>query len=485
MFLYNILKSGYYFYRYKKNPSDEMIDSIVTNLKNSGCVIVKFIQWILPRIEIMYDIDKYSIHHKHFQRLECLYDDCNVHSFTHTRKVYKDSFQKNIENDYEDISIVSSGSIGQVYKMKSKKDGIYYALKCIHPNCDFEINFFKYILRFLYFTPYLKDYIRKKTPINLTDFIDDFQEQTNLIKEANNCMRFYREYKDTNLVIIPEIIKVSSNCIIMTYEEGDNFEDLDIGVLQKYKIFLLLKLFIKHNHNSMLQLMHGDIHKGNWKVRINEKYPSIVVYDFGYCWDVSDSILENMAKIDRVFYSFELIDNKKNKGLLDDLSECLNYIIGGDQEENKLLIELHNEFNKLSDNELSNIDVSFLFSFAYKYCKKINLYIDKIILQILIVGNQIENNAQKYSESDTTIMGIEGERGIPINYLDDYTHTRELEQVSVWRTLIKHSGGEGQKLLNTVNIYSQIDNNIYYKKPEIEQKKIKSTIDFESLKQFL
>ena len=72
MFLYNILKSGYYFYRYKKNPSDEMIDSIVTNLKNSGCVIVKFIQWILPRIEIMYDIDKHSIHHKHFQRLEYL-----------------------------------------------------------------------------------------------------------------------------------------------------------------------------------------------------------------------------------------------------------------------------------------------------------------------------------------------------------------------------------------------------------------------------
>ena len=57
MFLYNYLKltswcGFYYFY-----PSDLVYDIILKNIQDCGCVVIKFTQWLLPRIETIYDID--------------------------------------------------------------------------------------------------------------------------------------------------------------------------------------------------------------------------------------------------------------------------------------------------------------------------------------------------------------------------------------------------------------------------------------------
>ena len=42
-------------------------------------------------------------------------------------------------------------------------------------------------------------------------------------------------------------------------------------------------------------LIHNDIHKANWKVRqIDENQYSIVVYDFGFCY-------QNVVKIEKLF----------------------------------------------------------------------------------------------------------------------------------------------------------------------------------------
>ena len=76
----------------------------------------------------------------------------------------------------------------------------------------------------------------------------------------------------------------------------------------RYKCITLLKLFIKNNeliHN----FIHGDIHKGNWKVRIVSGKPHIVIYDFGFCWRIPDKIIKHLFKIDMLFLE---IDDKNN-----------------------------------------------------------------------------------------------------------------------------------------------------------------------------
>ena len=53
--------------------------------------------------------------------------------------------------------------------------------------------------------------------------------------------------------------------MIMSYEEGISYEDLQCDDYQKYKIVLLLTSFTRNNQ-QIYNFHHGDLHKGNWKI---------------------------------------------------------------------------------------------------------------------------------------------------------------------------------------------------------------------------
>ena len=68
------------------------------------------------------------------------------------------------------------------------------------------------------------------------------------------------------------------------------FDNIETSEYAKYKVILLNKLFVKNNQHTH-RLMHGDLHKGNWKVRINGVDDiKIVIYDFGFCWRMPKNI---------------------------------------------------------------------------------------------------------------------------------------------------------------------------------------------------
>ena len=118
-------------------------------------------------------------------------------------------------------------------------------------------------------------------PIELKQFIKDFKEQCNLINEANNCMIFQEEYKSNKLIIIPDVMRKSEKILIMSYEEGKRLEDMDFSHYSWSKVLMALKLFIKSNECSF-RYFHGDLHKGNWKVRVEDNIAKLVIYDFGF-----------------------------------------------------------------------------------------------------------------------------------------------------------------------------------------------------------
>ena len=265
------------------------IDVLFTKINQCGAVCIKFSQWILPIIENYYLVDDKKP--EWFNHLEKIYDKCLTHSDEYTKKIYNSDYQEydGIEFDekYEIVEIIASGSIGQVYKIRDLVTKEIYAMKVVHPEVRTQINHFKTILKLISFLPCYKRLLRKYLPIDLTGFIDEFHIQTNMIQEANNMQRFYYYYKDCKKFIIPLAISFTRNILIMEYNEGIRLDDLDVTDFTKRKI---VSYFLLHGRNNeRINLVHGDVHKGNWCVKEIDGEYSIIIYDFGITFNFNYS----------------------------------------------------------------------------------------------------------------------------------------------------------------------------------------------------
>ena len=70
LFLFQYLKIGLWATIYYFNPNDITFDIIINNIKKSGPVLIKLIQWVLPKIESFYNLDKNEIQKKKLTKLE-------------------------------------------------------------------------------------------------------------------------------------------------------------------------------------------------------------------------------------------------------------------------------------------------------------------------------------------------------------------------------------------------------------------------------
>ena len=58
IFLFTYLKLALWTGIYSLKQNDIIFDIIVNNIKSSGPVLTKLIQWVLPKCEVFYEIDK-------------------------------------------------------------------------------------------------------------------------------------------------------------------------------------------------------------------------------------------------------------------------------------------------------------------------------------------------------------------------------------------------------------------------------------------
>ena len=281
---YNVYKL-YTLYSYNQSLDTDrgyiLIDTFKRNVEQSGSICIKFCQWLIPILDNIYikgDKKPYW-----FRSLETLYENCPIHSQGYSKRVYKHELGEDFDDDYIILDIIGSGSIGQVYKIQNKHTDKLFAYKIIHPDVKYQLTLFRTILRIMLYIPYIRHKLYTLVPVNYMQFITHFEEQINMIKESNNLLRMNYNYKDNSSVIIPQLIRCSKSCMIMSYEEGDIMDQLDISAYQKTKIISLLYGFVSTNQ-LFDDIMHNDIHKANWKVRkINEDRYVLVIYDFGYC----------------------------------------------------------------------------------------------------------------------------------------------------------------------------------------------------------
>ena len=404
-FLFNFSKLlSYSLYVKKKYDYYKKIDNkdlkIINKYINScGCIIIKCIQWLIPILE------KEEINNKVLNMLSNVYENNQYQDIKYTNKIYKYQFNKEINKEYDIIDTIGSGSIGQVYKIKCKKTENLYVMKVKHPNIESQIKLFRNIFKYIYNIKIFNKLFYKYFPFNLIDFLDDFYKQSDFINESNNILDFYYKYQDNPYIIIPKLTKTSENIIIMEYIDGICLDDLDINEYNKSKIIILLYLFIRNNL-LVLNNNHGDLHKYNWKVskdKLNNIY-KIIIYDFGYCFKLTNSEYYNISMLCELMVSYD--ENDKN---------------------DKKVYNYNNFLKFLYDNKSSNINVEYnnritepsvLLEQILKISKKNNIMIKRYkVLNTLLLMSLVDIYFQKYN-----INNNEDILSIKKRLLDSYSY---------------------------------------------------------------
>lgn len=270
------------------------------------------------------------------------------------------------------------------------------------------------------YIPFIRNRINSNFPFDIHEFINQFDKQSDFISESNHLLYFNEFYKDNQYIIIPRLIQASPTIMIMSYEEGESFDNLTLSDYHKYKLVTLFALFIRNNQH-ILNYNHGDLHKGNWKIKLCENNNhKIIIYDYGFCWRLSK---DKEEAIELITETFESSDRTSNKIDIINLSNILEYLIiyeGNNKEEFK---ETINTFisDRIKDFEMHTFSPIRLFKLTIEFCLQENILIDPILIQCVIIaiqGQVLLEEFGMYSTKDNEITSYKVYRE---RYLDFMT----------------------------------------------------------------
>jgi hypothetical protein len=154
------------------------------------------------------------------------------------------------------------------------------------------------------------------------------------------------------------------------------------------------------NNEIVHRFLHGDMHKGNWKIRINKSEIKLVVYDFGFCWrlpshisgEVGNNINNSFLKI---LLNYECLDkaNRMDDESIIDLFCDSSYLLLNKYCDKDII---RNEILKIRENsDIRLNDPLFLLRLIINAIRNNNIIIDSYIIQSLILHNQLSDNISK------------------------------------------------------------------------------------------
>lgn len=410
LFLFNLL-SNIVYYKIFSTTNKKLINFLYYSINKNGCIIIKIIQWLYTNIDILKIDNKNYI----IELFNNFYENCDVHSLNYTKKQFKKEFNQNFDDIFEldENYQIRSASIAQIYKAKLKNNEIIehdndIVIKVVHPEITFQIIFPILFIRFYLFCVGNIRCLKKYDNVfNIDSFLENIIKQLDMFNELENMKYFYHYYKNNNCIIVPKPIIASNNFLIMDYVEGEALENLDVSDLLKREIVILISLFTKDNY-FFLDKFHCDLHDSNWKVKIVDNKPKLIIYDFGYVLDNCEQLQEsfrklvyyldtnNYEKICEIFYDY--VTNKKcdlqifKEKFLKSVTESYPY-----SDEN--VINFY-RFCYINNYKLHSCILEFVISFILlrkHFIKYIFVNTSKMYNQLLQI-NHLQNVNKKYIE---------------------------------------------------------------------------------------
>ena len=282
----------YSLWRVSAKNNENNVNRLITITKKCGTLAIKLLQFILMRDTSISN-----------EKLCFVFENCENHSFEYTKELYFKEFHRSIYDDYIiiDTKPIASGSIGQVYKVYSKKRNEYIAMKVKHPNVDTDISSFINVIKIVCMITYS---FNKYNSIIL-EFIDNIHKQLNYTEEAKNTNRLKELWNSEKTIIVPEVFHYTNSIMCMTYHEGQNYNSLSDHtklIVSLYMTFIFYTSFMVHD------FFHADLHTGNWKVIIhNDGSIQIILYDCGIMCTTGDMHFNKAIMVNVFNGTFEKI----------------------------------------------------------------------------------------------------------------------------------------------------------------------------------
>ena len=400
LFLFS-LTSNLIYYKINNNINTGLIKSLYHSINLNGCVLIKFVQWVIINIELLEDDSNHYI----LNMFKKFYENCSIHNLNYTKKMFYKEFGYKfdeiliIEQDFS----VKSGSIAQVYKVKLNTNIVgnkfnflqneinnsinnsinnekNYALKVVHPEVYYQlffpisfINSYKFLVSNISF---LKKY---DTIFDFHSFFNNLKLQLNMNNEYKNMQYFYKTYIDNPYIVIPEPIVSNDNCLLMEYVNGEFMHDLKISDVEKQKIAVLLNLFSKDCY-YFNDYFHSDLHDSNWKVKKYKHFYQLVIYDFGYI--IKNNIKELSKK---TILNFDL---NNLEGIGESIYESC---ISNTNIDKEFIV---NDYKKYMIKTVPYTD-DWLVK-TYQFCYKKNLILKPAFLELFISNILLKKYFQKY-----------------------------------------------------------------------------------------
>ena len=171
----------------------------------------------------------------------------------------------------------------------------------------------------------------------------------------------------------------------MTYERGETMDDMDISDYEKMKVVNLLHLFMKSNQ-LFYNFNHGDVHKGNWKVRkIGDRY-GLVIYDLGFCWKLHNKDRDINFKLTEAFNSSDEVggDQVTYDNNIDNFVNIFAFILNSDSTASKEHINgyIQDHYTKLG--KYYECDPINIFRDVTTMSKELSIILEPLYVQCII-----------------------------------------------------------------------------------------------------
>lgn len=462
--IYNVKK--YYGYVESGIYNEMLLNDILIDVNKCGAVMIKFTQWICPKLELIYSDNNKIINNEKpdwLVKMERFYENCDNHPIEYTKKEYKRTFNQDPDEIYEFNEIIGSGSIGQVYLVTNKETGKEEVIKILHPDVSDDINLFDKFLRFMLYFPCINNKVKNIFPFDIFEFIDQFKSQTDFINEANHMIYFSDVYKDNDFIVIPELKKISPSILVMSYEPGISFHKSELNEYQNDKIANLYHLFIRENQ-IIKNYNHGDLHPGNWKIRksadsiVPVNMYKLIIYDFGYCWRIPHKTFNDIGTI--FIDTFEESNRENREVSVDNLCKLIYFSVlynKPDKEtiyKNRIKEFVNNKIDILEPWKLSPV---VLLRSTIEFCKIEGLLLDPVLLQCFIIVIQGQKIFEKYGLMASDNNMISDYKVFRERYLDILTFCKTYDIFHGFSEYIENKLNEKQ--VQVSGIFDTIDIN--------------------------
>lgn len=389
----------------------DLLDGVLNYISECGSVATKLIQWITPILELVavdesefFKSDYSERKPRWMRRLENFYENCDEHSYEYTKACYLSEFNEELEDRYDIVSLLGSGSIGQVYLIRNKESEEKSVIKVLHPSVSEQIDIFEWWYKILFRYPRIQAIIRK-IPVNLLDFVKSFRMQSDFISEANHILRMREIYRENEYIHIPAVQRVSKSVLQMEYLEGFQVEELKLKKTEEYKRFMIFYLFMRNNIICE-NYNHGDVHPGNWKLHPDK---GITVYDFGFCWSFTKERRHVVEKTLDLFEGSNYVNKDKTiRGVADLIYELTIHdsIANKDFLKEEILAYVRNSpYVGGSDGGLTVSPISTI-KILSGFCEDKDIYVDSYLIQFLILFVQMQKYCMIYGFTYSERRGI-------------------------------------------------------------------------------